>query len=181
VKVTRMTHNQPKCFDVIGPKAIAEKLRELRQETNDPSDSCSALLSTNKEPGIGAEMFAEWSEASEDGYDYEATSTSEGVTITGECEFTSRLMNAHGWVESESTETHKLQPLFIARMVNKEIGTVIDEPLSNEYETENLCKLFIRSKASEKPLRFFINAYGSLKYLPEFQKRCPLGDDLQLG
>ena len=168
-----MTDNQPKCFDVIGPKAIAAKLRELRQETNDASDPCSALLSTNKEPGVGAEIFGKWSEASEDGYDYVAQASSNGVMITGERQITSRLTNARGEVKSQSTKMHSLQPLFITRMVNNDNGTVIDEPLSSAYEAENLSKLFSKSKTSQKPLRYLINAYGSLKYLPVFQKCCP--------
>jgi len=137
MKVTSMTDNQPKCFDVIGPKAIAEVLRKLRNETNDPSDPCTALLSTNREPGVGAEMFAEWCEASEDGYGYKADATGDGVVISGEREITSRLVNGNGEIKNEKTEKQQLQPLFIARMHNNEAGVDVVEPLANERETEN--------------------------------------------
>jgi hypothetical protein len=168
-----MNDNQTQCSDVIGPKPIAEVLRTLRHETNDPTDPCSVMLSTNKEPGIGAEMFAEWCDASEDGYDYKAETTRDGVLISGEREITSGLRNAETGEEHKITRTHQLKPLLIARMMNLETSTVIEEPLATERETENLCKLFFKSKSDDRPFRYLINAYGSLKHLPLFQKRCP--------
>jgi hypothetical protein len=130
-------------------------------------------VSTNREPRVGAEMFAEWCKASEDGYDYKAGASRDGVVISGEREVTHRLVNANGEVESEHTEKQQLRPLLIARMHNKEADVHVVEPLASERETENLCRLFLKSKSDDKPLRYFINAYGSLKYLPLFQKRCP--------
>jgi hypothetical protein len=166
---------QPKCFDVIGPKTIAQVLQDLRAETNS-SDPCDVWLSTNKEPGVGLEMFGDWAKAAEDEYEYKVEATANGISITGE----SKEAHNHGLKNAKTGEMkfstpvkHKLKPLFITRMVNEENATDVTEPLATERETENLVKLIIKSKSQDKPVRYLINAYGSLKYLPLLQRRCP--------
>jgi hypothetical protein len=149
---------QGKCIDVNGDVAIFERFADLAYETGSKtSDPCIALLTWF---GNGKQIFQDLLKV-DDGW--QVALLEEKAVITRERDYTWSV--GRGPVQSKKI---KVIDLHLKNVEG------CPEPLANEGKTERLINtLWQHKKEEETPIRYIVNMFGSLKYLPLLLARCP--------
>ncbi len=155
---------QGKCIDVNGNEAIFKRLASLAYETSSKaSDPCEVMFSWF---GNGVDVLKDLVKACE-GWQFDLTKKE--AVITHERE---RKAGLGGSQQVKFKAVDMKWNLGFMITQGNDVRNV-DEPLATERNTQELSKFLWEQKKEERPCRYIVNMFGSLKYLPLLLSRCP--------